>query len=375
MQKIPWARQEGLREVEVTGSSIMNKSSRIYVAGHCGLVGSAIMRRLHILGYGNIVVKSSTELDLTQQQAVDDFFSDERPEYVFLAAAKVGGILANSTYPADFIYKNLMIGANIIHAAHRHGVKKVLNLGSSCIYPRTAQQPLKESYLLTSELEPTSEAYAVAKIAIIKMCAYYNRQYGENFISLMPTNQYGENDNFNMETAHALPMLMRRFHLAKLLQDDDFDAIRNDIAKRQIGFGIHVDRIISKNNNEIEFTLSKLGVYRDKVIVWSNGLVYREFMNSDDLADACVYLMENKNSEDIGELVNVTSGTDILLKDLFNMIKDVVGFVGSIEHDLTKPSGTTRKLMDATKIQSLGWAPKIPLEEGIVKFYQWYCNS
>ncbi|MDR0678152.1 MAG: GDP-L-fucose synthase [Holosporaceae bacterium] len=350
----------------------MNQNSKIYVAGHRGLVGSAILKRFHALGYRNIVVKSSMELDLTQQQAVDDFFNVEKPEYVFFAAAKVGGILANSTYPADFIYKNLMMGVNTIHAAHKYKVKKVLNLGSSCIYPRLAPQPVKESYLLTSELEPTNEAYAMAKIAIVKMCRYYHQQYGRNFISVMPTNQYGENDNFNMETAHVLPMLMRRFHLAKLIQNGDFDAIREDLKKHPVGFGLSANEIVSKNDNKIELILSQLGAYRDKVIVWGDGLIYREFMNSEDLADACIYLMKNKNSEDIGELVNITSGTDILLKDLFDMIKKIVGFVGDIEHDLTKPMGTPRKLMDGTKIQSLGWKPKIPLEEGLVKFYHWY---
>lgn len=246
----------------------MNKDSKIYVAGHRGLVGSAIIRHLRSLKYENIIVKSSSELDLTQQQAVNDFFNAEKPSYVFLAAAKVGGILANSTYPADFIYKNLIIGVNIIHAAHKYDVKKLLNLGSSCIYPRLAPQPMKESCLLTSELESTNEAYAIAKIAIIKMCKYYNQQYGRNFISVMPTNQYGENDNFNMETAHALTMLMRRFHIAKLIQNDDFNTIRKDLAKYPIGFGLDSNEIILKDNNEIERVLNQLGAYRDKVIVW-----------------------------------------------------------------------------------------------------------
>ncbi|MDR2781520.1 MAG: GDP-L-fucose synthase [Holosporaceae bacterium] len=350
----------------------MNKDSKIYVAGHRGLVGSAIVRRLRFLGYENIILKSSAELDLTNQQAVDDFFSVEKPEYVFLAAAKVGGILANMTYPADFIYKNLLIGINVIHVAHRHEVKKLLNLGSSCIYPRSAPQPMLESYLLTSEFEPTNEAYAIAKIAIIKMCRYYHQQYRRNFISVMPPNQYGENDNFNMETAHALPMLLRRFHLAKLIQNNDFIAIRKDLEKHPIGFGLRSEEVVLKSNAEIEHILNLLGAYWNKVVVWGDGSTYREFMNSDDLADACVYLMQNKNSEDIGELVNIASGTDILLKDLFDMIKEVVGFAGVIEYDLTKPSGTPRKWMDATKIRALGWKPKISLQEGIKKFYQWY---
>jgi GDP-L-fucose synthase len=351
----------------------MNKNSKIYVAGHSGLVGSAIVRCLSSLGYENIIVKSSAELDLTNQQAVDDFFNQESPEYVFLAAAKVGGILANSTYPANFIYENLAIGTNMVHAAHKYGVKKLLNLGSSCIYPRLAPQPMKESYLLSSALEPTNEAYSIAKVAIIKMCKYYNQQYGKNFISVMPTNQYGKNDNFNMETTHVLPMLLRRFHLAKLLQNDDFDGIKLDIGKYPIGFGINQNEIC-ENNNEIEHLLNTLGAYREKVVVWGDGSSYREFMNSDDLADACIYLMKNKNYEDIGEFVNVTSGMDIKLMDLFEIIKKVVGFVGNIEYDPSKANGTPRKLMDATKINSLGWKPKILLEDGIVKFYQWYVS-
>ncbi|MDR2646166.1 MAG: GDP-L-fucose synthase [Holosporaceae bacterium] len=352
----------------------MNKDSPIYVAGHRGLVGSAIVRCLHARGYKNILIKSSSELDLLNQQAVEIFFRMEKPEYVFLAAAKVGGILANLTYPADFIYQNLMIGVNVIHAAHRHGVKKLLNLGSTCIYPRLVAQPMKESYLLMSELEPSNEAYAIAKISIIKMCSYYNRQFGRNFVSVMPTNQYGENDNFNMETAHALPMLLRRFHLAKLIRNNDFDAIREDLEKYPIGWGLHSNQVVSNSNDALEQILNQLGVYRDKVVVWGDGSVYREFMNSDDLADACVYLMQHKNYEDIGEFVNITSGTDILLKDLFDLLKNIIEFFGDIEYDTSKPNGTPRKLPDATKIRSLGWMPKIPLEDGVRKFYQWYCS-
>ena len=352
----------------------MHKKSKIYVAGHSGLIGSAIVRRLCSLGYRNVIVKSSTELNLINQQAVYDFFCAEKPEYVFFAAAKVGGIIANSAYPAEFIYENLIIGANVIHAAHKYGVKKLLNLGSSCVYPRLAPQPIKEDYILTSALEPTNEAYAVAKITIIKMCRYYSQQYGRNFISVMPTNQYGENDGFNMETGHVLSTLLRRFYLAKLLRNNDFDRIRLDIKKHPIGFGIDQNKVACGNDNEIEHLLNKLGAYREKVIVYGDGSPYREFMNSDDTADACVYLMENKNFEDIGEFVNITSGMDILLEDLFNIIKEVVGFVGDIEHDFSKPNGAPRKLMDATKITSLGWKPKIQPKEGIQKFYKWYTN-
>ncbi|MDR1235673.1 MAG: GDP-L-fucose synthase [Holosporaceae bacterium] len=345
---------------------MMNKNSKIYVAGHRGLVGSALERCLKKNGYENIVAKSSAELDLTNQSAVDEFFYAEKPEYVFLAAAKVGGILANLSYPAEFIYKNIAIGTNVVHAAMKYGTKKLINFGSSCIYPRLAPQPMKEDCLLTSELESTNEAYAVAKIAILKLCRYYNQQYGTNFISVMPTNQYGENDNFNMETAHALPMLMRRFHLAKLLQKNDFSGLKNDLKKYPPGFGL------DENAENSESVANAVGAYRDKVVVWGDGSSRREFMNSDDLADACVYLMKNKNYKDIGEFVNITSGTDILLKDLVEIIKKIVGFEGVVEYDVTKPHGTPRKLMDTSKIRSLGWEPKISLRDGIKKFYEWY---
>ena len=344
---------------------------KIYVAGHNGLVGSAILRQLNSKGYDDIVVKDHDELDLTNQEQVNTFFEKERPEYVFLAAAKVGGILANSTYPADFIYNNLMIGTNVIHAAYKYGVKKLLNLGSSCIYPRLAPQPMKEDVLLSGYLEPTNEAYAIAKISIIKLCRYYNEQYGTNFISLMPTNQYGPNDNFNMETAHLLPMLVRRFHLAKLLSKKDFDAIRRDIAKHPFGYALPDNC----NNEDLEKALNSVGAYRDHVIVWGDGSVYRELMHSDDLADACVYIMEKCNADNVGELVNITSGKDIQLCDLYEIIKQVVDFSGHIEYDHAKPNGMPRKLMDATKICSLGWQPKISLSDGIKMFYEGYINE
>jgi GDP-L-fucose synthase len=351
----------------------VNKNSKIYIAGHRGLVGSALVRHLETCGYQNIITRTSDELDLTNQLAVEEFFAANNPEYVFLAAAKVGGILANSTYPAEFIYENLAIGTNVVHAAYRYGVKKLLNLGSSCIYPRMAPQPMKEEYLLTSgRLEPTNEAYAIAKIAIIKLCRYCNQQYGTNFISLMPTNQYGENDNFNMETAHVLQAQLRRFHLAKLLQENDFDEVRRDIRRYPVGFGMDQEELATKGDDELEIILNKLGTYRDKVIVWGNEPIYREFMNSDDLADACIYFMENRNCSDIGEFVNITAGTDILLSDLSEILKDIIGFLGKIEHDMTKQTGTPRKLMDATKMQGLGWYPKIPLIDGIKKLYAWY---
>lgn len=344
---------------------------KIYVAGHNGLVGSAILRKLKSKGYNDIVTMDHNELDLTNQEQVNAFFAKERPECVFLAAAKVGGILANSTYPADFIYKNLMIGINVVHAAYKYGAKKLLNLGSSCIYPRLAPQPMKEEVLLSGYLEPTNEAYAIAKIAIIKLCRYYNEQYGTNFISLMPTNQYGPNDNFNMETAHLLPMLVRRFHLAKLLSNRDFDGIRQDLAKYTFGYALPDNC----NNEDLEKVLNSIGAYKDHVIVWGDGSVYRELMHSDDLADACVYIMEKCNADNVGELVNITSGEDIQLCDLYEIIKQVVDFSGSIEYDHAKPNGMPRKLMDATKIRTLGWQPKISLRDGIKMFYESYINE
>jgi GDP-L-fucose synthase len=234
---------------------------------------------------------------------------------------------------------------------------------------------MREDSLLTSKLEPSNEAYAIAKIAIIKLCRYYNQQYGTDFVSVMPTNQYGENDNFNMETAHALPMLIRRFHLAKLLQNGDFESIKRDLQKYPLGYGFDSEKIIRQNNDEIACTLAAFGAYQDKVVVWGNGLVHREFMNSDDLADACLYLMERKDCKDVGEFVNITSGSDILMKDLVEIVKKVVGFDGKIEFDATKPNGMPRKLMDNTKIQNLGWRPKVPLTEGITKFYEWYVRQ
>ena len=349
---------------------MIEKNAKIYLSGHRGLVGSAIYRRLQKEGFTNIITRTHAELDLTNQAAVNAFFKKEKPEYVILAAAKVGGIMANSQYPAEFIYQNLMIGTNIVHASYKNGVKKLLNLGSSCIYPRMAPQPMKESCLLTSELEKTNEAYALAKISIIKLCKYYNEQYGTNYISGMPTNQYGIGDNFNMETAHLLPMILRRFHLAKLLRNNDFEAIKKDIKRYKLGWGL--DEKV--NDTNIEEILNELGAYKDKVVLWGDGSVYREMMCSDDLADACVYLLLNKDYAEVGELVNITKGDDIQLKDLFEIVKRVVGFEGEIVYDNSKPNGTPRKMMDATHIKELGWEPKIELEQGITDFYNWYLS-
>lgn len=352
----------------------METQDKIYVAGHKGLVGSAIMRKLQAEGFNHIITRDSSELDLCNQAQTNEFFEKEKPDYVILAAAKVGGIVANSTYPAEFIYQNLMIAANVIEASYKNGVKKLLNLGSSCIYPRLAPQPMKEDCLLTSELESTNEAYAIAKIAAIKLCRYYNEQYGTNFISVMPTNQYGIGDNYNMETAHLLPMLLRRFHLAKLLKTGDFTSIKADLKKYKLGWGLD-EEINVEDNTSIIKVLEKIGAYPDKVVVWGDGSPYRELMNSDDLADACFYLIQNMDYKEIGELVNITDGTDIQLKDLIEMVKEIVGFDGELIWDKTKPNGTPRKLMDATKIKGLGWTPKISLREGITSIYSNYVNN
>ncbi|MDA8240160.1 MAG: GDP-L-fucose synthase [Nitrospiraceae bacterium] len=304
----------------------MNSSSKIYVAGHRGLVGSAIHRRLAADGYTNLVVKTSKELDLTRQAEVEAFFEKEKPEYVFLAAAKVGGILANNTYPADFIYRNIMIQTNVIHSSYRQGIKKLLFLGSSCIYPKYCPQPMKEEYLLTGDLEPTNEPYAVAKIAGIKMCQSYNRQHGTNYISVMPTNLYGPFDNFDLETSHVLPALIRRFHEAKIAQVPS-------------------------------------------VTIWGTGTSKREFLYIDDLADACVFLMDRYDGS---EIVNIGVGEDISINDLALLVREVAGFQGGIAYDRSKPDGTPRKLLDVSRLHSLGWHAKTGLREGVRKTYDWY---
>ncbi|OGF27177.1 GDP-fucose synthetase [Candidatus Falkowbacteria bacterium RIFOXYB2_FULL_34_18] len=307
----------------------MNKDSKIYIAGHRGLVGSALVRNLQNRGFNNLVLKSRQELDLLDQIAVRDFFVKENPDYVFLAAAKVGGIAANSTYPANFIYENLQIQNNIIHNSHLNNVKKLLFLGSSCIYPKFAQQPIREEYLMTGELEPTNDAYATAKIAGIKMCQSYNRQHGTKFISVMPTNLYGPNDNFDLENSHVMPALIRKFHEAKI-------------------------------NN------------KDSVEVWGTGLPKREFLHVDDLADACIHLMENHEDSDI---VNIGTGEDVSIKELVEIIKKIVGFEGNIEWNTSKPDGTPRKLLNVEKLHNSGWKHKIDLEKGIRDTYRWYVDN
>lgn len=302
----------------------MEKKSKIYIAGHRGMVGSAIIRRLQKDGFTNIVTRTSKELNLINQQAVADFFASEKPEFVFLAAAKVGGIVANNTYRAEFIYENIMIQSNVIHYSYLNGVKKLMFLGSSCIYPKMAPQPLKEEYLLTGVLEPTNEPYAIAKIAGIKMCDAYRSQYGCNFISVMPTNLYGPNDNYDLNNSHVLPALIRKFHTAKVLKSASVE-------------------------------------------IWGTGSPMREFLHVDDLADACFSLMQNYNQPG---LVNIGVGEDISIKDLALLVKKIVNYEGELKFDITKPDGTPRKLMDVSKLHSLGWKHKINLEEGISSVYK-----
>jgi GDP-L-fucose synthase len=330
------------------------------------------MRGLAAHGCQNIVTRELAELDLRDRAAVNRLFETERPEYVFLAAAKVGGILANSTYKAEFIHDNLAIALNVIDASYRAGVKKLLNLGSSCIYPKLAPQPLKEEYLLTGLLEPTNEPYAIAKIGAIKLCRYYNEQYGTNFLSVMPTNLYGPGDNFNLETSHVLPALMRKFHLAKLMNGGDIRGIREDLAARPLGFGIQVSP--SMTDSEVEATLQRLGIFSGHVLLWGTGSPFREFLFSDDLADAVIYLMMNHNSADVGELINIGVGVDFSIKALAERIQSLVGYAGEIRFDPSRPDGTPKKLLDVSKINSLGWYPKVTLEEGMNRMYKWYCG-
>ncbi|MFH0898178.1 MAG: GDP-L-fucose synthase [bacterium] len=345
----------------------MKIRDKIYIAGHAGLVGSAIVRKLQEDGYNNVITKSFDLLDLRRQTDVEQFFEQEKPDYVFLAAAKVGGILANNTYKAEFIYDNLMIATNIIHASYKCGVKKLLNLGSSCIYPRLAPQPLKEEYLLTSALEQTNEPYAIAKIAAIKLCQYYHEQYGTNFISVMPTNLYGPHDNFNLETGHVLPALVRKFHLAKLLEHNDIQGLEADTQQSQIGFDIN-----SWSHEKIAEHLKTIGITKNYVTLWGTGTVHREFLYIDDLAQALIFLMKNYTQNDIGPFINVGTGIDLRIKELASLIKNIVGFKGTIQWDSNKPDGTPRKLLDTSKIHALGWHHQTSLEEGIKKFYTHY---
>jgi GDP-L-fucose synthase len=351
----------------------LESKAKIYVAGHSGLVGSALMRALSRNNYHNIVIRSQDELDLKDQRAVREFIDQAKPEFVFLAAARVGGIMANNTYKADFIYDNLAIATNVIEASYRMGVKKLLNLGSSCIFPKLAEQPMKESALLTGLLEPTNEPYAIAKIAAIKLCRYFNEQYGTNFISVMPTNLFGPGDNFDLEKSHVLPALVRKFHLAKLLAKRKFSAIREDVARRSIGFGFTVDQNMS--DAQVEKTLSGIGVSASQVTLWGTGSPFREFLYVDDLANACVFLMQKFDAKDIGEFVNIGFGSDVTINDLASMVSSAVGFPGEIAFDSSKPDGTPRKLLDSSRINKLGWRPKTTLADGIRMEYESYISA
>jgi len=342
----------------------MEKNAKIYVAGHTGMVGSAIWRQLEKERYTNLVGKTIDELDLTKEASVHRFFTEEQPEYVFLAAARVGGIYANNVYRGEFIYQNLAIQTNVIHAAHEHGVKKLLFLGSSCIYPKHAPQPMKEEHLLTGELEPTNEPYAIAKIAGLKMCEAYKRQYGDNFISAMPTNMYGMNDNFDLKSSHVLPALIRKFHLAKLLREDRVEELRSDLGARSR------DGITDSDNIETELT--QFGISRDAVEVWGTGAPRREFLLVDDCAAALLHMMHSYDGE---THLNVGTGEDLSIRDLAMTVKNVVGFEGDIHFNDKYPDGTPRKLLDVSKLKALGWKPTVTLEEGLRSTYEWYLAS
>jgi len=348
----------------------MDINAKIYVAGHRGLVGSAIIKNLNSKGYFNIVTKTHSELDLTDQLAVQEFFKNQRPEYVFLAAAKVGGIEANNTYRGAFIYENMMIQNNVIHQSYVHGAKKLMFLGSTCIYPKECPQPMKEEYLLINPLEYTNEPYAIAKIAGIKMCESYNLQYGTNFISVMPTNLYGPNDNFDLETSHVLPALIRKIHLAKLLSESNYDLVLKDLNIKSI--------------EEAKEYLLSLGITKNSVEIWGSGKPKREFLWSEDMADACVFIMENRDSSDTYQIddkeirnthINIGTGIDISIKELAEIIKQTIGFKGDLVFNTEKLEGTMRKLTDVSKLNSLGWNHTVEVKEGIEYLYNWYSKN
>ena len=346
----------------------MNFNSRIYVAGHNGLVGSAILKGLKDRGYTNFILRSRRELDLLNKEDVERFFLSEKPEYVFLAAAKVGGIVANNTYRADFLIENLSIQNNVISSAHKSGVKKLLFLGSTCIYPKNAAQPLQENSLLSSELEYTNEPYAIAKIAGIKLCESYNVQYGTNFISVMPTNLYGPGDNFNFEKSHVLPALLRKIYLAKCLQNNDVNSVINDLRET--------------NNPDLLQYLNSIGVNHGVVKIWGSGLPLREFMWSEDMANACIHIMQNVNFSDLKQSaevrnthINIGTGEEISISDLAKLIADVIGYKGDFLFDSSKPDGTMRKLTDVSKLHSLGFKHEVSLREGITRVYKWYLEN
>lgn len=399
---------------------MLSKDSKIYVAGHNGLVGSAIWNNLKSRGYNNLVGRSHRELDLTDQVAVKKFFDEEKPDAVVLAAAFVGGIMANSLYRADFIMMNMKIQCNVISEAYAHGVKKLLFLGSTCIYPKNAPQPMKEDCLLTSPLEYTNEEYAIAKIAGLKMCESYNLQYGTNYIAVMPTNLYGPNDNFHLENSHVMPAMMRKVYLAKLINDGNWVAIRKDLAIRPVGANIkengEVVRYVIDGNSEESVILKVLafyGIENNKVTLWGTGAPLREFLWSEDMADASVHILLNVDFKDIigiekyssvhygnradgavdrnhstgrggaipslGEIrnchINVGTGKELTIRELAGLIVKTVGFTGEVAFDASKPDGTMRKLIDVSKLHSLGWTHKVEIEEGVSRLFEWYRDS
>ena len=356
----------------------MKKDSKIYVAGHRGLVGSAIWNNLKQKGYTNLIGRTSKELDLMDSVSVTKFFDVEKPEYVFLAAAHVGGIIANNIYRADFIYRNLQIQNNVIGQSYEHNVKKLLFLGSTCVYPKEAPQPMSEDTLLTSPLEYTNEPYAIAKIAGLKMCESFNIQYGTNYIAVMPTNLYGPNDNFHLERSHVLPAMIRKIHLAKCLRENNWDAIEKDLSKRP------VEEVTGSNSHEdIEEILKKYGVTASNVQLWGTGMPMREFLWSEEMADACVYVMEKVDFVDLKDdkkevrncHINIGTGQEISIADLAALIKNVVCYKGSITFDRSKPDGTMRKLTDVSKLNALGWKHRIEIEEGVKRMYAWYSGE
>lgn len=353
----------------------MNQSSKIYVAGHCGLVGSAIWSNLQQKGHTHLIGRTHDELDLLDSTAVRRFFDDERPEYVFLAAAYVGGIVANNRYRADFIYRNLGIQQHVIGESYRHGVKKLLFLGSTCIYPRDVSQPMKEQALLTASLEYTNEPYAIAKIAGLKMCESFNLQYGTNYIAVMPTNLYGPNDNFDLERSHVLPAMVRKIHLAKCLEESDMDAVRADLAKRPVegedGTG---------SDKDILDLLARYGITPSGVTLWGTGRPLREFLWSEEMADACVYIMEHVDFDDLRDEtnevrnchINIGTGKEIAIRELAQLVARTAGYRGTLAFDASKPDGTMRKLTDVSKLHALGWHHRVEIDEGVERMYRWY---
>lgn len=357
---------------------MINRSSKIYIAGHKGLVGSAIFKNLKEKGFTNLIGRSHSELDLLDSEKVSRFFEEEKPEFVFFAAAKVGGIVANNTYRADFIYKNLQIQNNVIGESFKHGVKKLLFLGSTCIYPKEAPQPMAEDSLLTGPLEYTNEPYAIAKIAGLKMCESFNIQYGTNFIAVMPTNLYGPNDNFDLEKSHVLPAIIRKIHLSKALMEGDWDTIIQDVNARPI-------EQVSGSNTKEEITaiLNKYGISENRLTLWGTGAPLREFLWSEEMADACVFIMEHINFSDLSKdkkeirncHINIGSGEEISIQNLAYLIKERVNYAGQIYFDSSKPDGTMRKLTDVSKLNALGWKHSIGVKDGVKMLYEWYLHN